>query len=149
SAALPLEEPPADRSRSQGLRTGPTLLVCEPPEKHRSSQAALPLIVAPAARILVTTVASADGTKPARVVEPFIIGTPATAMLSLTATVCPARGPPVLPAGAPGMSVVTYQAPSGLAAGSCQARAGGTVACSAYSRSTVSHEPSSPAAAPW
>src|SRR5262245_8893060 len=49
SAALPLEEPPADRSGSHGLRTGPVRDVWLPAEKHRSSQTALPVIVAPAA----------------------------------------------------------------------------------------------------
>ena len=60
----------------------------------------------------VTTVASCRGTKPSRVCEPFIIGTPATATLSLMATVRPASGP----SAAPRISVVTYQAPSGLSA---------------------------------
>src|SRR5947207_108795 len=41
SAALPLEDPPAVRERSQGLRTGPVREVWLPPEKHRSSQAAV------------------------------------------------------------------------------------------------------------
>ena len=83
-----------------------------PPEKQRSSQTALPVIVAPASSRRVTTVASSRGTKPSRVCEPFIIGTPATSTLSLTATVRPASGP----SAAPRISVVTYQAPSGLSA---------------------------------
>src|SRR3954453_15498524 len=112
SAALPLELPPAVREGSQGLRTGPEHEVWLPPEKQRSSQAALPVIVAPAASSRLTTVASRLGTKPSRVCEPFIIGTPATAVLSLTATVRPASGP----SSAPRISVVTYQAPSGLSA---------------------------------
>src|SRR5215216_3241892 len=45
SAALPLDDPPAERVSSHGLRTGPVREVCEPPEKHRSSQTALPMIV--------------------------------------------------------------------------------------------------------
>src|ERR671932_2918884 len=79
SAALPLELPPVVRERSHGLRTGPVQEVWLPPEKHRSSQTALPVIVAPASSSRLTTVASRLGTKPASVCEPFIIGTPATA----------------------------------------------------------------------
>ena len=95
------------------------------------------MIVAPAASSLVTTVASRAGTKPSRVREPFIIGTPATSMLSLIATRRPASGP----SGGPAISVRTYQAPSGFCAGSgCfQARpAGGCGAVCAYRSSTAS-----------
>ena len=122
-AALPLEDPPAERVVSHGLRTGPLREVWLPPEKHRSSQTALPVIVAPAASILLTTVASRVGMKPSRVSDPFIIGTPATMVLSFTATVRPASGP----ACASVISVVTYQAPSGFSAseGRCHARSGG------------------------
>src|SRR6185437_5605754 len=49
SAALPLDEPPVDFDRSQGLRTGPVCEVWLPPSKQSSSQTALPAIVAPAA----------------------------------------------------------------------------------------------------
>ena len=53
---------------------------------------------------------------------PFIIGTPATAVLSLTATVFPASGPSPDPV----IDVVTYHALNGLSAGSgrLQARSG-------------------------
>src|SRR3954454_14934274 len=115
-AALPLELPPVVREGSHGLRTGSVLDVWLPPEKQRSSQTALPVIVAPAASSRLTTVASRLGTKPSRVCEPFIIGTPATAVLSLIATVRPASGP----SSAPWISVRTYQAPSGLSASSGQ-----------------------------
>src|SRR6478752_2170366 len=109
-AALPDDEPPVVRSLSHGFRTGPVTDVWLPPEKQRSSQTDLPVIVAPASSSRVTTVASTLGTNPSRVCEPFIIGTPATAVLSLTATVRPASGP----SSAPRISVRTYQAPSGL-----------------------------------
>ena len=92
------------------MRTGPVREVWLPPEKHRSSQTVLPVIVAPAASKRVTTVASRVGTKPSTVSEPFIIGTPATMMLSLMATVRPANGPSM----DSWISVVTYHAPSGL-----------------------------------
>jgi hypothetical protein len=122
---------------SQGLRTGPVTEVWLPPEKHRSSQTDLPVTVAPAASSRVTTVASRLGTKPSRVCDPFIIGTPATAVLSLTATVRPASGP----SSAPRISVRTYQAPSGLSASSGRRpdRFPGTFgAMSPYSSSTAS-----------
>ena len=113
---------------SQGLCTGPVFAVWLPPEKHRSSQTALPAMVAPASSSLVTTVASRSGMNPSTAAEPFIIGTPATAMLSLTATRRPASGPSARPV----ISVVTYQAPSWLSpsAGRFQGRSG---ACGAFS----------------
>src|SRR3569833_275244 len=110
SAALPRELPPVVRDGSHGLRTGPVDEVWLPPEKQRSSQTALPVLDAPAASSRLTTVASREGTKPSSVCEPFVIGTPATEVLSLIATVRPARGPSV----APWISVCTYHAPSGL-----------------------------------
>ena len=124
SAALPLDDPPADLEWSQGLRTGPVAEVWLPPEKQRFSHTALPVMIAPASSSLVTTVASRRGTNPSTVAEPFIIGTPATSMLSLIATVRPASGPsPVVCS-----RVVTYHAPSGLSAsaGRCQCRSGGS-----------------------
>ena len=59
---MPEDEPPVERDSSHGLRTGPVREVCEPPEKQRSSQTDLPLIVAPAASIRDTMVASRRGT---------------------------------------------------------------------------------------
>src|SRR5919205_3281684 len=135
SAALPLELPPVVRVGSHGLRTGPVAEVWLPPEKQRSSQTDLPATVAPASSSRVTTVASSDGTNPSRVCEPFIIGTPATAVLSLIATVRPASGP----LSAPRISVRTYQAPSGFSAsdGRLLVRSsGGVGAVCAYSSST-------------
>src|SRR3954454_6685946 len=137
SAALPLELPPVVRAGSHGLRTGPEQEVWLPPEKQRSSQTALPVIVAPASSSRLTTVASLEGTKPSRVCEPFVIGTPATAVLSLMATVRPASGP----SSAPRTSVRTYQAPSGLSVSSGQVTgrsAGGSGLIAAYSCSTAS-----------
>src|SRR4051812_2800042 len=85
-AALPELDPPADRLGSHGLCTAPLAEVWLPPEKQRSSQTDLPATVPPAARTRVTTVASSSGTKPSSEREPFIIGSPATITLSLTAT---------------------------------------------------------------
>ena len=52
---------PPSASRPTGCGPGPVWEVCEPPEKQRSSQTALPVIVAPAARTRETTVASRSG----------------------------------------------------------------------------------------
>lgn len=51
----------------------------------------------PSSSILVTTVASKSGVNPSRAWHPFIIGTPATAALSLIATRFPANLPPLAP----------------------------------------------------
>jgi hypothetical protein len=114
SAALPDDDPPDERDGSQGFRTGPGREVKLDPEKHRSSQTALPAMVAPAARRRLTTVASRVGTNPSTVSEPFIIGTPATMVLSLIATVRPAIGP--FPPSV--ISVRTYHAPRRLSCSS-------------------------------
>src|ERR1700728_3872866 len=111
-AALPLDDPPADFAGFHGLRTGPVFDVWLPPEKHRSSQTDLPVIVAPASSRRVTTVASRRGTNPWTVAEPFIIGSPATSMLSLIATRRPASGPPPEVV----ISGVTSHAPSSFSA---------------------------------
>src|SRR5271157_453070 len=86
---------------------------------QKLSQTDLPVISAPASSSRVTTVASVSGTKPSSTLEPFIIGRPATQMLSLITIFLPARGP----VGAPLMDEVTYQALSGLS------EAGGRVDC--------------------
>src|SRR5579883_854160 len=110
SAALPPDDPPALYAGSCGFRIGPVAHVWLPAEKHRSSHAALPATTAPASSTRVTTVASTSGTYPSSQREPFIIGTPATHMLSFTAT----RRPANTPAGAPRISVFQYHALSGF-----------------------------------
>src|SRR5215470_19662534 len=112
-APLPLDEPPVVRRGSCGLRTGPVSEVWLPPEAQRLSQTALPLIVPPASRIRVTTVASTFGTKPSSSRVPFIIGMPATQTLSLIAKVLPFNGPSV----APLISHRQYQPFNGLSSG--------------------------------
>ncbi len=67
----------------------------------------------PAASTRLTTVAFRRGTNPSTARDPFIIGTPATAMLSLITTSRPLSGSS--PVG--GIRVRTYHAPSGLSAG--------------------------------
>src|ERR1700687_1766708 len=107
SAALPPEEPRALWAGLWGLRITPVAQVWLAPEKQRSSQAALPAMVPPASRIRVTTVASSSGTYPSSNAEPFIIGTPATQILSLIAIFLPLSRPS-LPAW---IFVFQYQAP--------------------------------------
>src|SRR5260370_6335585 len=116
SGVEPLEEPPALYLGLWGLRTGPVAEVKEPPEKQRSSHTALPTISPPASRMRVTTVASTSGTYPSSTAEPFIIGTPATQVLSLMATPLPLR----MPLPAPLMEQRQYQALSRLS--SCDGR---------------------------
>ena len=60
-AADPLDEPPAMYPRFQGLCTGPAALVCDPPDRQKFSQWALPAMVPPASRMRVTMVASISG----------------------------------------------------------------------------------------
>src|ERR1700691_535488 len=89
TTALPEEDPPAEYPILCGLCTGPVELVWLPPDMQNDSQWTLPAISAPASRTHVTIVASKSGTKPSRVEEPFIIGTPASMILSFRATTLP------------------------------------------------------------
>src|SRR5690242_9917059 len=107
TAALPDDEPPVEYPIRCGLCTGPVALVWLPPEKQKYSQTVLPTIVPPASRMRVATVASTSGTYPSIVDAPFIIGTPARQILSLSAI----RLPLSFPAAAPSISVFTYHAP--------------------------------------
>src|ERR1700726_3275364 len=131
NAALPPEEPPALWATLCGLRITPLADVWLAPEKQRSSQAALPAMVPPASRIRVTTVASISGTYRSSNADPFIMGTPATQMLSLIAIFLPVSRPlrPAL------IFVFQYQAPYGFSdaegrypgeRGAIGAKAGGT-----------------------
>ena len=72
--------------------------------KTASATTLFPTMCPPASNIRDTTVASTSGTNPSRVWEPFIIGTPATHVLSLIATVLPRS----LPLDAPLMSHRQY-----------------------------------------
>src|ERR687893_159687 len=114
SAALPLEEPPAERVWSWGFSTGPVSLVWLPPEKHRCSQTALPTTSPPASSMRVTMVASNSGAYPSSAEEPFIIGIPATQTLSFMATRLLESGP----SEAPFIEHLRYQALRGFSSGS-------------------------------
>src|SRR5512141_1849550 len=113
SAALPLDDPPAEYAGSWGLRTGTGTEVIEPPDMQRSSQTALPMISPPASRMRVTTVASHSGVYPSMSADPHMLGTPATPMGSFSANVFPASLPP----SAPFTEQRQYQALSAFSAG--------------------------------
>src|SRR5438093_11809470 len=97
SAAHPDEDPPDMWAGLWGFRVGPVGFDMTPPENEKYSQCALPTISPPASRMRVTTVASMSGTYPSSVEAPFIIGTPARQMLSLSTTRFPASLPPSAP----------------------------------------------------
>ena len=93
-----------------GFRTGAGTDVIEPPDTHRSSQVALPMMWPPASRIRCTTVASTSGMNPSSSADPFVIGTPARQIESFSATVFPAS----LPLDAPCTEQRQYHPRSGL-----------------------------------
>jgi hypothetical protein len=113
TAALePEEEPPAERLGSIGFRAAPKTLVSPKPDAEKSSRLSFPAIVPPAARMRSTTTASCTGVYES-VRDPFVSGTPATAMLSLMPTRRPASGP----SSAPRMSVMRTNAFTGSSSG--------------------------------
>src|ERR1700704_5154436 len=113
TTALPEDDPPAENPILCGLCTGPVELVWLPPDIQNDSQWTLPAISAPASSMRVTIVASKSGTKPSSVDEPFIIGTPASMMLSFSATTLPFS----LPLAAPLTVDLRYQALCRLSSG--------------------------------
>lgn len=91
ATALPPEEPPGVRSVFQGLRVitpGESVL----PQMQSSGTVVIPTTMAPAARSLATTGWSAAHGADDVAADPLRSGSPATAMLSFTATGTPARG---------------------------------------------------------
>src|SRR6185503_17033442 len=90
AAALPPEEPPGTRVRSQGLRVGkrPEFSVEDP--IANSSRFALPTTTAPAAASCSTTVALEGGIKPRRILLAQVVSIPVVQRLSFSATVTPA-----------------------------------------------------------
>src|SRR5680860_1499753 len=89
----PPPEPPGMRSVSHGLRVGPNAENSVDDPIANSSMFVLPRITQPASRRRVTTVASYGGTQPSRILDPQVVGIPAVAITSLTATGTPASGP--------------------------------------------------------
>jgi len=99
SAADPPEDPPEVRAGSLGLRVSPTSGWANPAAYSRHWLVAK--TSAPAARSRVTTAASAPAGSGLLAGLPHLVGTPATSMMSLTATGRPASGPRAARSGAP------------------------------------------------
>ncbi len=92
AAADPPDEPPGTRVGSHGLRTGPKAELSFEEPIPNSSQLVFPTTTHPAAFSRATHVASSAATKPARILEPAVDGSPATFTLSFTASGTPASG---------------------------------------------------------
>ena len=86
-AADPDELPPAQRPGALGLRTPSP----DSSPKANSGVVVLARITAPASRSRATTVASADGTRPANSGDPAAVHNPAVSMMSFTPTGTPSR----------------------------------------------------------
>src|SRR5215470_17975444 len=95
----PPDEPPEVREGSRGLRVSPTSGWANPAAYSRHWLVAK--TSAPAARSRATTAASAVAGSALLAGLPHLVGTPATAMMSLTATGRPASGPLAARRGAP------------------------------------------------
>src|SRR5262252_3649475 len=91
SAADPPEDPPEVRAGSLGLRVSPTSGWANPAAYSRHWL--VTKTSAPAARSRATTAASARAGAQLLAGLPYLVGTPATSMLPLTATGRPASGP--------------------------------------------------------
>ena len=96
-AAEPPLEPPGACASDQGFAVGPKAEFSVEEPIANSSQLVLPTMTAPAAASRSTTVALYGGTKPDRIFEPAVVGTPFVQMLSLTAIGTPASGPRASP----------------------------------------------------
>src|ERR1700733_8176173 len=92
AAALPPDEPPGTRRRSQGLSAGPKPEFSFEDPIANSSWLVLPRSGAPAAASLATTVAVYGGRYPSRIFEPDWLGTPSVQNKSLTANGTPPSG---------------------------------------------------------
>src|SRR5882757_1425547 len=83
TAAVPVDEPPAQRSGSHGLRQAPKRGGCGPPTAN-SVVASLLIGIAPASSSRRTTVADCAAGRSPYTHEPFVVGTPATSITSFT-----------------------------------------------------------------
>src|SRR5438477_4144437 len=83
AAADPPLDPPGMRLSSHGFRTTPNADFTQLPPIAHSWRLFLPTTIPPAARILATTVASYSVTLSVISAEAFVVGQPATAMMSL------------------------------------------------------------------
>ena len=84
--------PPATRSGSCGFRHGGKCGFTLVMPHANSCVSVLPTTIAPAARAFATTTASAVGTCPEKMLEPYVVRTPAVSNRSLTASVSPSSG---------------------------------------------------------
>src|SRR5437763_77374 len=92
AAALPPEDPPGTRPRSQGFRTGPKPEFSLEEPIANSSWLVLASRGAPASASLRTTVAVYGGRYPSRIFEPAWLGTPSVQNRSFTASGTPPKG---------------------------------------------------------
>jgi hypothetical protein len=87
AAADPLDEPPGVCARFQGFTVGPGW------RQANSVVTVLPSTVPPKSLIFETIQASVSGTCPANTGDPFSVGIPAVAIMSLIPTGTPSSGP--------------------------------------------------------
>jgi hypothetical protein len=93
-AADPPDEPPGDRSRSSGCRTGPKAESSLVVPNANSCRLVLPMMMAPACRRRATAAASAAaGRACVRTRDAAVVATPLTSMMSFTDTGMPWSGP--------------------------------------------------------
>src|SRR5688572_2763065 len=98
AAAEPPLDPPGVRVTSHGFFDGPNAEFSVDNPMANSSRLVLPTMTAPAASRRSTTVALYGGTKPCRILDEAVVGTPAVHMLSLRAIGTPCSGPAGRPA---------------------------------------------------
>src|SRR2546422_9327613 len=91
AAAEPLEDPPGVCAELCGFRVLPGARTAN------SVVTVLPMITAPAARSIATTLASRDGVRPAQSTDPFSVGISAVPLMPLIPTGPPCRGAPGRP----------------------------------------------------
>ncbi len=96
-AASPLLLPPGDRWRLYGFRVPPCIELALSSPMPPGGQFVLPIMIAPAARIRATTVASRVGTFSASLRNPAVVTTPAVSKMSFTVNGTPWRGPTFAP----------------------------------------------------
>jgi hypothetical protein len=92
ATAEPPLEPPGTRSGSCGFRHGGKCALTEVMPQANSCVSVLPTTIAPASRARATTHASAFGTCPEKMLDPYVVRTPAVSNRSLTASVSPSSG---------------------------------------------------------
>ncbi len=92
AAAEPEEEPPGVKPGRSGFSQGGNPGACPEAPSAPSSMAVLPRMTRPALRADVTTGASCCAMRPRKAARPAVQGSPATSMLSLTASVRPSNG---------------------------------------------------------